>query len=402
MSNDFTPVFYSRGFNAPFTEGHVQILRMIVKSLSLQNIQSVVFNYRYDLAGQKSEQSFGENAFWRFEQKTPFLRREEVISASERKAVAWASLFETIGSLRFMFVERSITKHRRIVNITNCFRYPRLLAKKVLRAPVLLHFYKKDASNHVRTLIGMSDSFIVTSNSIATYLMCDLDVPRDKIRLVYPPIDTNLFKPLGKEYSRNVLRLPQEDKVILYIGNLNDLRFPEKLVLDVLKDLAGKYSRVVLQIHTSRSSENARNALQIERRAKSLGLSKHVKIQTRDLSDLEKSLIYNSADVFFFPSKASAAFVEPPLSVLEAMSTGTPTVFCNIPSLNELLDGKNKDLFAASKTDVSSYCEKLDQVFSKSDIATKCGIELRATIVRNASLDVVGPKLCVVYRSLLA
>lgn len=400
MIDEFVPIFYSRGFNEPFIEGHIQILRMIVKALSYQNVKSVVFNYQYGSAERNLVQSLGADCL-KIEQKIPFLGREEVISAKEKSVVAWASLFEAIASLRFMSAEKRINKRRRIVNIINCFRYPRLLAKAFLGAPVLLHLYKRDALSQLRSLTRISDLFLVTSNSIATHLKCEQDVPGDKINLVYPPIDTDFFKPLGKKYARNLLRLPGEAKIILYLGNLDVSRFPEMVALGMLEYLTDKHTKVVMQIYTSRSINNVAKATSIAKKAKSLGLSKNVSIQTRNLSDIDKSLIYSAADAFFFPSTESGSFVEPPLSVLEAMSTGLPTVSRNISSLNELFSGKSRDFIVCSDADIDSFSDKMDQLLSKPDAATESGINSRKAILRNASLNVVGTKLCGIYRCLL-
>jgi glycosyltransferase involved in cell wall biosynthesis len=402
MTQNFVPVFYARGFDEPFTEGHIQILRMLVRSLSSRNVPSVVLNYKYSGDNEaKIEQASGNDCFWKYDQKIPIIRREDAIAARKRAVVLSTSFLEAAASLKFMLTETTLARGSLIVNITNCFRYSRLLARRVFKAPVLVHFYMKDTPSKLKALMKISDFFLATSRTVADHLSRTCDVPREKIGVIYPPIDTDLYKPVGKEYARNALGLPRNDKIILYMGNLDHSRFPENIVFQMMKSYATASPRTVLHIFSPKSIENAKRAFQISRQATLAGLEKHVMIETRNISDAEKSLIYNAADVFLFPSTENGVVVEPPLSVLEAMSTGLPVVSSEISSLRELIDDGKNGFFASEDTKLASCDQKINLLISSAKLARRIGLSSRETILSKASIELAGGKLCNIYQNLL-
>ena len=57
----------------------------------------------------------------------------------------------------------------------------------------------------------------------------------------------------------------------------------------------------------------------------------------RNLSEIEKRITYSASDIFLFPPLRSGEAVEPPITVLEAMSCGLPVVSNNVTSITEVV-----------------------------------------------------------------
>jgi glycosyltransferase involved in cell wall biosynthesis len=65
-------------------------------------------------------------------------------------------------------------------------------------------------------------------------------VGADKVEIQTMGVDFDKFKPMNKEYARELLGLPIDKKIILYIGRFNKTKRVD-LILDALQKLKGKY-----------------------------------------------------------------------------------------------------------------------------------------------------------------
>jgi hypothetical protein len=174
-TEDLIPIFYARGYHPPYNEGKIAILKGIIKALSLKNIKSVVFNYKYKLEFQDTKSIFENNCVYevKFEQNIPLISREALFHHSGTLLNVYASLMETLAMPKFLSIEKHICRHGLcIVNIVNCFSYPRIFAKFFSCSPVVLHIYSRKivADKIFRTLLTKVDKVIASSNSLAYFL----------------------------------------------------------------------------------------------------------------------------------------------------------------------------------------------------------------------------------------
>jgi len=337
------PIFYVRGYNPPYTEGHIAIVKGIVNALSLQNIRSVVFNYKYNVGFQDAECNLknGDDAGEvRFEENIPLIERDDIFHQNVRLKIAYASLMETLATLRFLSLERYIRRHGRcIVNVINCFRYPRIFAKKLSASPVVLHLYTRKIimKNSIKMLINRADLVITSSKSLAHHLEKNYNIDKLKIQTVYPPINTEVYKPVDKSQSRRRLGLKRSAKLLLYLGNLRKHRFPEDIILRLMEKLVKWDPRIELLVFSPENHDNMKRRIEILAKADTHNLQQNVKINVRNLSEIEKRITYSASDIFLFPPLRSGEAVEPPITVLEAMSCGLPVVSNNVTSITEVI-----------------------------------------------------------------
>lgn len=385
------PVFYTRGLNAPYTEGHIQIVNTITKSLLLYNIKSLVFNFKYHTDTSKTQGNLANK--FQVEQTVPFVSRDEALSARSGSIFAYSLFMETLGMPKFLLFESALKHRNYIVNIVNCFRYPRILVKKMFKAPVVLHFYMPHLRGRymLRLLTNKADLIIASSHEVAQHLK-ECGVSEKKIAIVYPPVDTALYKPVSRHLMRRKLGLPARGKIILYMGSLKPTRFPEDKVLGVIKDLVKDVPETLLQIFTPKDNLNIRRALEIRKKAKVFNLVDQVKIHVKDLSEKEKAGVYAVADIFFFPQSGPRAAVAPPLTVLEAMASGRVVFAPKLSSAREIItDNRNGFLFG--QEDNNALAGRLADLLVNERLKNRVSHYARQDVEQRLSLLAVGERM---------
>lgn len=386
------PVFYTRCVNAPYNEGHIQVIRMMTKSLLLYNVKSIIFNFRYGINQLAVEDRHVSRH--RIEQNIPFVARDALYNFSI-PIVAFALSIETLKTVRFLLLENTLKSNSCVINIVNCSPYPRIFLSKLSKVPVILHFYMPNVRLRPLTKIvtEKANLIIASSYTMSRYLE-KIGVDKEKIEVVYPPVNTELYKPLRKDLVRSKLGLPIKAKIIMYIGGLKHTRFPYEIVKDAMKKLVKEIPEVLLLVFTPREAKNMKRLHEIS------GLSKNIRIYAKDLTDTEKSEIYALADVFLFPKFVTRTAIEPPLTVLEAMSSGTPVVVPKIPSLDEVVID-NKSGFFFEQNSSEALAKKLADVLSNTKLRIKVSQYGRHTIKQKASLLVTGAKMVELHQTLL-
>ena len=405
--DNIIPIFYVRGYNPPYTEAHIEVVRSIVKALLLKNIRSVVFNYKYSTDDQNAEctlKNREDAGAVKFEQHIPLIDREDLFHRSIKPKIVYASLMETLATPRFLSIERCMSGHGRcVVNIINCFKYPRIFAKRFSALPIVFHFYKRNMimENMMRFLVDNIDMIVASSKSLAYHVETKYNVSRMKIEVIYPPVDTKVYKPIDKNESRAKLGLQKEAKIILYMGNLRTSRFPEEIVLQVITKLVKECPDTKLLIFSPRTYENIKRKLEILAKTKRLNLTANVRINVKNLSEEEKIGIYSGSDIFLYPSLTPTAAIEPPLTILEAMASGLPVISNDIPSIKEVVtDRVNGLIFPFRNGEVALLEERISSLLRDNNVITELSYNARQNIVKKLSLDNSCRKLVEIYRNL--
>ncbi|MCW4030149.1 MAG: glycosyltransferase family 4 protein [Candidatus Bathyarchaeota archaeon] len=259
----------------------------------------------------------------------------------------------------------------------------------------------KEQANVFSSLLRMSDMFIVTSQAISKNLQDSSGIPNNKLRVIVPPTDTAFYQPIPKQVARAALGIPQNERVILYIGNLTRQRFPQDRVLSILKGLRKEGVAFSLRVFSPPGLVNKQYASSICNQAQRLGLGNLIKVENRNLTDEEKRLVYNASDLFLFMGLDGSFAVEPPLTVLEAMSCGLPVVASSVLSVDEIIENNKHGITLPAMADADLWVKKIIDLLQSNKL-DEIGSTGRMSVVSKASLSVVGLKLSLVYRELTA
>lgn len=174
-----------------------------------------------------------------------------------------------------------------------------------------------------------ADKIVAVSNNTRSDLIDILNVPEEKIEVVYGAADERFYPISDKERLENIRRKYRINKnVILCVGNLE----PRKNLLKVfeayyiLKDKIGKDYEIVICGERKWAFDLIKSSI------KRYGIEDSI-IFTGYVPDEDMPFLYNLADLFVFPSLYEGFGIP----MLEAMKCGIPTVVSRTSSMPEVV-----------------------------------------------------------------
>ncbi len=203
--------------------------------------------------------------------------------------------------------------------------------KPGIRLASFFQFYDRYISTIVR---NRADAIIAPSFAIKEYLM-NYGVNEEKIQWIPSGVDIEAFFPDRSRMLREKLGIGDE-KIILSIARLHPLKGIHSLV-QAYGTVARNFPETRLVILGKGPQEKELRDL-----AKQLDIENKVSFLTEHVPHEKISRLYNSADIFAFPS-----IVEPfGMANLEAMACGVPPVASNTGGMRDMvLQGKTGFLF---------------------------------------------------------
>lgn len=176
-----------------------------------------------------------------------------------------------------------------------------------------------------------ADKIIAVSESTKNDLINYLNIPKEKIQVIYEAVDTTRFKPIenAKEKLKKMGFDFGNNRLILYVG----IDKPTKNIPELIKAFY-KLKKVFPKVKLIKigSYEWKSERIKILNLIKNLNLENDVLIFDNVTAE-NLPLFYNSADVFVFPSLYEGFG----LPVLEAMACGCPVIASNKASIPEVV-----------------------------------------------------------------
>lgn len=172
-------------------------------------------------------------------------------------------------------------------------------------------------------------------------------------------IDLNRFNTKNKgHYLRKYYKIPDSDKVALFVGRLDKEKYTDVLVKAMT--LLPPHSHIKLVI-TGKGTEKSN----LVRLAKRLGVDKDV-IFTGFVANKDLPFLYGMADLFVIASIAELQSI----ATMEAMASGLPIVAAKVMALPELVrDGKNGYLFCDG--DINSLVDRMIKILKNPALRKK-------------------------------
>lgn len=248
------------------------------------------------------------------------------------------------------------------VHAPNFFSCSAIFAAKLRRIPIIatvhraeidklggpMFFLRKHALARFEKIIAVSD--------YTKTLALKAGVKENKICVIHNSCDETFFSRMDKVSARIDHNLPIDKKIILFVGNLIEIKGVHTLI-ESLKSLSQSIPDLLLLI-IGQGQERAR----LESLVVSYHLENNIKFQgwlpQRDLPGL-----YNAADIFVLPSMAEGHSI----ALLEAMAVGLPIVASRVGgNLESIEDGTNGFLFESGSAD--KLAEKLYMIFTDTEL----------------------------------
>ncbi|MDD5399887.1 MAG: glycosyltransferase family 1 protein [Sulfurimonas sp.] len=212
------------------------------------------------------------------------------------------------------------------------------------------HWHTKELIDHYNKnffkLIKKADHIITGSNFTKQEIIDYMQIPQDKISVIYHGVNHELYKPYPQnELQDTKAKFDLPKKFLLFVGSIE----PRKNLLTLLKaynlltnDEKGELPLILVGFKGWENREIMQEIQKNRDFIRYLGF----------VSDSELAHIYNLATVFIYPSLYEG-FGLPPL---EAMACGTPVIVSSVASLPEVCG------------DAALYVEPTDELDIKNKI----------------------------------
>ncbi|KKG84025.1 glycosyl transferase [Methanosarcina mazei] len=244
-------------------------------------------------------------------------------------------------------------------------------------------------SKKIIEAMNFADRILSVSEDLKTHIV-NLGIDENKVDVVPNGVDTEIFRPAGKEYARNVLNLPQEKKIVLFIGALRKIKG-----VDYLIEAAKSFVNKNTDLYMVGRDDGLRKSL--EKRAEELKISGFIKF-TGPVTHEEIPLWISAADMLVLPSLSEGR----PNVVLEALSCEVPVVATDVGGIPELMVEGETGYLVPSKNPVQ-LSEKINKLLENESRREKMGKFGRKSIIqRGLTWESHAKKTVDIYSELLA
>jgi glycosyltransferase involved in cell wall biosynthesis len=237
-----------------------------------------------------------------------------------------------------------------------------------------------------RPVYARLDGIAVTSTSILEQLS-PFHLSPERLFVIPPMIDTSFFKPAhGPATTHDTVSF-------LYLGSLTPDRFPLSVLQGVR--LLTEYGLRPKLTLVGRYSFEREWAARIQRCASELGLQDDIDVDIRALNEAEKITLYNSADIILLPFGGLVGATQPPLVLLEAMSSGKVVLATKTQDMPQVIEHGHNGLLV----DDCDPRHLADAIYSglASEKAECLRANARETVVNNFSQEQVLSKILQMY-----
>jgi glycosyltransferase involved in cell wall biosynthesis len=157
---------------------------------------------------------------------------------------------------------------------------------------------------------------------------------------VIPPIDLEIFSPKHKNNIRKLYGISDEKLVLLYMGNITTYRLHPSF-LRIIKRLTESFD-VVFFVVCPKGPTNMKHIWHLKKEIENLNLRGNIRIIMENLSEIHRANLLNVAHIAVYPLSRNVSYiVRPPLSIMEALSTGAPVVASDVCSIRDVLTRNN-------------------------------------------------------------
>lgn len=201
-------------------------------------------------------------------------------------------------------------------------------------------------------LIQKTDKIIATSEADLEYIHTLYNCPREKISILIPGVDLNIFRPADKGLAKKKIGVDPNHKLILFVGRIDPLKGIDVL-LYAIKIIIQKYPNlnVCLWIVGAKNIEDRKKWSRELKRLKEIKRVLEITPQVMFVGKKSKEELpfyYNSAEVVIMPSQYESFGI----AALEAMACGVPVITTDVAGISGLLDKEHSSLLTSANNPI--------------------------------------------------
>jgi glycosyltransferase involved in cell wall biosynthesis len=243
-------------------------------------------------------------------------------------------------------------------------------------------------SRQIFEAMNCADKVLSVSEDLKNHIV-NLGISEDKVSVVPNGVDIEKFKPAGKEYARNMLNLPQDKKIVLFVGALKKIKG-----VDYLIEAAKSFLDTNISLYMVGRDDGMKKSL--EKRAHELKIDNHIKF-TGPVNHEDIPLWLSASDILVLPSLSEGR----PNVILEAFACEVPVVATNVGGIPELMINGETGYLVTAKNPME-LSEKVNKLLEDRDLRIKMGKFGRMTIIqRGLTWETHAKKTIKIYSKLL-
>lgn len=247
----------------------------------------------------------------------------------------------------------------------------------------LNRFFVKKLLESAKFIIVPSEDYIEVSKFLPYY--------REKIKVIPNGIDLKPFEiSKSKEECREILGLPKDKQIILYLGSLINYKSPDVL-LKAIPLVCQRNKEVLFVFVGSGPMYN-----ELKKTAVKLGIENFVRFEGFVEEGL-KPLYYKSAEIFVLPSTMRTEVF--PVVLLEASASGLPMVTSDLETFKCIINDGYNGLFT-KRGDPKSLADAISYLLENEDLRKRMGKNAKER-VREYTWEKIAEKYERVYEEVL-
>mgnify|MGYP000119541929 CR=1 FL=1 len=219
-------------------------------------------------------------------------------------------------------------------------------------------------------VVHAADRLVANTEAEATELVELYDAVPDKVRVVHPGVDLELFSPGDRQASRASLGIPKDAVLLLFVGRIQPLKAPDvllKAASELLKMQPELRSKLVVAICGGPSGTGLENSNSLVDLAVELGIrdcAQFIPPLGRD----ELVHWFRSANITVVPSYSESFG----LVALESQACGTPVIAAHVGGLPTAVASEARDYLVRGHEPVD-WANMIAKVLADSILADRLG-----------------------------
>jgi len=236
------------------------------------------------------------------------------------------------------------------------------------------------------------DKIIAVSDNVKNSLM-SCGVTEDKIEVIPPCIDTDVFNPsVSGVEIRKLMKVDSETPMVLFVGNVDEAKGFD-VFLEAAELVLRRYRRVKIVITLHEPCETIESVRAIA--SGKLGSNVEVMGVVKNMPEL-----IASADVVVAPFRSTRNVADMPLVILEAMAVGRPVIASKVGGVVELIrDGENGLLVDPNRADL--LADKVVNLLDDLNLRKELGEQAISFVKQKFSYMEVSRKLSSLYMKVI-
>ncbi|WP_153722087.1 glycosyltransferase [Sporosarcina cascadiensis] len=235
-----------------------------------------------------------------------------------------------------------------------------------------------------RKILEEASHIITVGEKLRQDVIEDYGIAPSNVEVMSMGVDTNIFKPMGREEARLLLNVPLNEHVLIFVGNVIESKGVMEL-LEAYRQVKASHPDLLLYIIGSQKDQRFTET--VKQKIQETGAAG---IEFKEpVSQTELAKWMSAADILALPSYHEGFG----LVVLEALASGAKVVATNVGGLPYLLQDGAGILVEPRSAD--SLAEGLDQALSNE--VTRAQQEVIQQAVQQHSFEVIVKRLNDIY-----